>query len=67
MIYLGTCHRCPLQHAGETAQKLHWHKTGFDQPDKSGFYRILSDHFHKGVCCNVSYSVQILEKLEGNL
>ena len=54
----------------EKLQKLNkrfiCHRTGFNQPGKYGFCRILSDHFHKGVYCNASYSVQMLEKFDGN-
>ena len=42
------------------------HKTGLNQTGKYGFCRILLDHFHNSVCCNVSYSVEILEKLQRN-
>ena len=70
LIYLLTCSRCSLQYVGETVQKLNerlnWHKSGFRNPKKYGYCRILSDHFHKGVCRNASFTVQILEKLEGN-
>ena len=70
VIYLITCNKCCLQYVGETAQKLNerfnCHRSGFKHPDKYGFCHILSDHFNKGVCKDASYSVQILEKLEGN-
>lgn len=70
VIYLITCNRCFLQYVGETCQRLNerfnWHRSGFKHPEKYGFCHILSDHFHKGVCKDASYSVQILEKLEGN-
>ena len=60
-----------LHHVRETAQKLikwfNWHITGFNQSSKYGLCRILSDNFHIGICRNTTtYSVQILEKLEGN-
>ena len=65
-----TSNRCSFQSVGETVQKLNksfnWHRTGFNQPGNYGLYRILSHHFHKGACCNASYSIQTLENLEGN-
>ena len=70
LIYLRTCSRCSLQYVGETVQKLNerlnWHKSGFRNPKKYGFCRVLSNHFHKGICKGASFTVQILEKLEGN-
>ena len=70
VVYLITCTRCWLQYVGETVQKinerLNWHKSGFRNPKKYGYCRVLSEHFHKGLCKNASYIVQILEKIEGN-
>ena len=70
VIYLMTCNRCSLLFVGETVQelnkKLNCHGTGFEQPVKYGFSRIFVDHFHKAFCCNASYSVEILKKLEEN-
>ena len=70
VIYLMTCNRCSLPYVAGTCQKVNkkfnWQRTGFNQPDKYVFCRILSNNFHKGVCCNASYSVQVQEKLEGN-
>ena len=70
VIYLITCSRCQLQYVGETVQKINerinWHKSCFRHPKKYSFCRILSDHFHKGICKNASFTVQIFEKLEGN-
>ena len=42
------------------------HRTGFNQPGKYSFCHILSDHFHKGICYNNSYSAQIPQKLGKN-
>ena len=65
-----TSSRSSLQSVAKTVEKLekrfNWHRTGFNKPVQYGFCCILSDHFHKGVCCNACYSVQILDKLEGN-
>ena len=56
-----------LQYVGKTFQELNkrfkGHRTGFKQPSKYGFYKILSDYFLLVVCCKASYSVQILETL----
>ena len=66
VIYLIPCNRSFLQYVGETVQKLNkrfnWRNTGFNHPGKYGVCRILSDHFHKYVCCNTSYSVQNIDK-----
>ena len=37
------------------------------EPSKYVFCWILSGYFHNGVCKNSSYTVQILEKLDGNI
>ena len=70
VIYLITCNNCSLQYAGETVQKLNnrftMHRTGIKSPEKHGTCRILTGHFNEGSCKNSSYSVSILEKLEGN-
>ena len=65
VIYLITCSRCSSQYLRETVQKLkkrfNWHITSFNQCSKHGFYCILSDHYHKGLYRNDTYSVQTLE------
>ena len=65
-----TCSKCFLQYVGETALKLNErfniHKTGFRHPHKHGHCRILSEHFTLGKCKGAKYTVQIIEKLEGN-
>ena len=33
---------------------------------KLGFYQIFFDYFHKGVCKNTPYTLQILKKRDGN-
>ena len=67
VIYWITCNRRTLQYVGETVQKLNkrfnWHWTGFNQPGKCGFCRILSNYSRKG---NTSSSVQTLKELKGN-
>ena len=70
VIYLITCSNCKLQYVGETVQKLNArfnkHRQGIKSPEKYGTCRILSNHFNEGCCRGKSFSVQILEKLEGN-
>ena len=70
VIYLITCKKCRLQYVGETAQKLrkrrNHHDSCFHHPEKDNYCRILSDHFSKGLCKNATYSVHIIEKLEGS-
>ena len=70
VIYLITCSKCFLQYVGETAQKLNerfnLHITGFRHPKKHGHCRVLTEHFTTGKCKGAKYTVQIIEKLEGN-
>ena len=70
VIYLITCKKCRLQYVGETAQKLrerrNHHDSCFHHPEKDNYCRILSDHFSKGLCKNATYSLHIIEKLEGS-
>lgn len=69
VIYLITCNNCGFQYVGETVQKLNkrfnQHRKGIKSPEKYGTCRILSNHFNEGLCKGESYTVQILEKLEG--
>ena len=55
---------------GETVQKLNerfgWHSSCLLHPSKYSFCRRLTEHFTEGICKNADYSVQIIEKLEGN-
>jgi hypothetical protein len=70
VVYLLTCQKCQLQYVGETMQQLNerfgGHRSGFNHPEKFGSCHILSEHFTSGLCKDAPYSVQILEKLEGN-
>ena len=71
VVYLITCQNCGLQYVGETAQTLaeRFGKYRYDLrfPEKSGGKcRIFVNHFTKGHCKGSGYSVQIIEKLEGN-
>jgi len=54
---------------GETSQTLrgrfNLHRSSINNKNKAGFCKRLCDHFHQGVK-NASYTVQIIEKLEGN-
>ena len=70
LVYLITCRNCGLQYVGETVQTLaeRFGKYRFElkSPEKSGRCRIFVKHFTKGLCKGAEYSVQIIEKLEGN-
>ena len=70
VIYIITCDTCGLQYVGETVQKLNsrftGHRAGIKNP-KHGTCKILANHFNQGVCRDSKYSVQILEKLPGNV
>ena len=70
LIYLITCKRCALQYVGETCQKLRErfkaHNAGILHPEKDNNCRILSEHFSKGPCQGATYTVKILEKLDGD-
>lgn len=65
-----TCSSCGLQYVGETVQQLNQrfngHRSGFNNPDKHGYCKILRNHFNKGICKDSKYVVQIVEKLEGS-
>ena len=68
--YLITCSRCFLQYVGEIGQSIserfNCHKACLKNPKEYGFYLILSEHFHTGMCKNATHTIQILEKLDGN-
>ena len=70
VIYLLTCDKCRLQYVGETVLsvkgRFHVHKQGFDNPEKYGCCKYLTEHFTSGHCKDSTYKVQILEKLDGN-
>ena len=70
LIYLITCKRCALQYVGETCQKLRErfkaHNAGISYPEKDNNCRILSEHFSKGPCQGATYTVKIIEKLDGD-
>ena len=70
LIYLITCKRCALQYVGETCQKLrerfNHHYTCISHPEKDHNCRILSEHFSKGSCKGATYTVKVIEKLEGD-
>jgi len=42
------------------------HRKGLKTPDKYEVCRILTTHFTEGICKGAHYTVQILEKLEGD-
>ena len=66
LIYLITCNRCNLQYVGETIQELRrrFSQYGTDiRQGKLDFYVI--QHFSSGSCQNSTYSINIIEILEG--
>ena len=69
VIYLITCNKCKLQYVGETCLKLNErfniHNSSLRNPSNSSFCKILNNHFTKGLCKGSSYSVSLIEKLEG--
>ena len=69
MVYLITCNKSKLQYEGETSQNLNkrfnWHNPCFRNPTAYSFCKILNTHFSKGYCKDSSYTVNIIEKLEG--
>ena len=69
MVYLITCNKCELQYVGETSQNLNkifnWHNCCFRNATAYSFCKILNTHFSKGYCKDVSYTANIIEKLEG--
>ena len=69
VVYLITCNKCKLQYVGETSQNLNkrfnWHNSCFRNPTAYSFCKILNTHFSKGYCKDSSYTVNIIEKLEG--
>lgn len=70
LIYLITCQKCSLQYVGETCLKLrerfNLHRSCIAHPEIDHNCRILSEHFSRGSCKGASYSVKIIEKLEGS-
>lgn len=70
VVYLLTCSNCKLQYVGETGLKINerfnLHRSHFKYPTHYGYCKRLSNHFSEGLCKNANYSVQIIEKLEGN-
>ena len=63
------CDKCKLQYVGETCQNLNkrfnWHSSCFRNPAKYAFCKSLNSHFDIGYCKGSSYTVNILEMLEG--
>jgi len=70
VIYLLTCCNCGLQYVGETVMQLNFrfkgHRKGIKIPEKYGGCKILTTHFNEGICKGATYTVQIVEKLEGD-
>ena len=70
VIYLITCRKCRLQYVGETAQllreRIRHHNSCINHPERDHTCRILSEHFSKGLCKNATFTVNIIEKLQGS-
>ena len=69
VIYLITCRKCKMQYVGETAQllrdRIRHHNSCINHPEKDNTCKVLSEHFSKGFCKNATYTVNIIEKLQG--
>ena len=70
LIYLITCRKCKLQYVGETCQllrdRIYGHVTGFNNPGTDNHCRILTEHFSQGFCKGATFTVHIIEKLQGD-
>ena len=59
-----------MQYVGQTAQQLNirfaTHKASMSRKLKSNSCKWLAEHFSTGICKNAKYSVQIIEKWQGN-
>ena len=70
LIYLITCRKCHLQYVGETSQPLRErissHVHHFNHPNIPHSSRILAGHFNTGHCKGATFSVNIIEKLNGD-
>lgn len=65
-----SCENCLLQYVGKKSQtwrgRFNMHRSINDNKNKVGFCKRWCDRFHLGVCKNSSYTVQIIEELNGN-
>ena len=70
IIYLITCSNCFMQYVGENAQQLNirfaTHRASMSGKIKSNSCKWLAEHFSTGICKDAKYSVQIIEKWQGN-
>ena len=70
IIYLITSSNCFMQYVGETAQQLNirfaTHRASISGKLKSSSCKWLVKHFSTGIRKNAKYSVQIIEKWQGN-
>ena len=59
-----------MQYVGEMAQQLNirfvTHRVSMSGKIQSNFCKWLAEHFSTGICKNAKYSVQIIEKWQGN-
>ena len=67
VVYLISYNKCKL--VGETSlnlnKRFNWHNSCFRNPTAYSFCQILNTYFSKGYCKESSYTVNIIEKLEG--
>ena len=70
IIYLITCSNCFMQYFGETAQQLNirfaTRRASMSGKIKSNSCKWLAEHFSTRISKNAKYSVQIIEKWQGN-
>ena len=70
IIYLITCSNYFMQYAGESAQQLNirfvTHRARMSVKLKSNSCKWLVEHFSMGIWKNAKYSVQTIEKWQGN-
>ena len=70
IIYLIACLNCFIQYVGETVQQLNirfaTHRGSMSGKLQSNSCKWLAEYFSTGICKNTKYSVQIIEKQQGN-
>ena len=68
-IYLITCSVCNMQYVGETVQRVkdrvNSHRKGLKNPEKDNTCNILYRHFNSVLCEKATYTVQVIEVLQG--
>ena len=70
IIYLITCSNCFIQYVGETAQQLNirfaTYRASMSGKINSNSCKWFIEHFSTEICKYAKYSVQIIEKWQGN-